>query len=163
MVFVSSKPFSFPKKPLPNLPFPYRDVVTIGRNRLMCFPLFLKDTVDNKARLAPPSHIKTTSSLIEYMHILFFFFYQRGKQENKDLLSCLAASNFSSGHPWEPYIFTYGKLSLDFMGCIVLGFCEKRRSENLTVCGKTEQERDVLIPQFFCCDMKNRSKPKVMG
>lgn len=59
------------------------------------------------------------------------------------------ASNFPSGHPWEPYIFTYGTLTLDFMRWIVLGYCEKRKSKTLTICGKTEhgvRERKMFSP-----------------
>lgn len=158
---------------------PCRDVV---RNSSMYPPrppwqvYQLKDTVDNKAWLAPPSHIKTTPSPTEYTHVhssLFFSCSQRETHENKEIFyRCLAASNFPSGHPWEPYIFTYGKPSLDFMGWIVLGFCEKRRSKILTVCGKTELEwergrererEDVLILQFIWCDVKNSLKYKVVG
>ncbi len=75
------------------------------------------------------------------MHILFSFTREESKK-TRIFYRCLAANNFPSGHPREPYIFTYGKLGLDFMGWIVLGFCEKRRSKNLTVCGKTEQPRE---------------------
>lgn len=86
--------------------------------------------------------------------LLFFSFSQRETHENKEIFyRCLAASNFPSGHPWEPYIFTYGKPSLDFMGWIVLGFCEKRRSKILTVCGKTELEWESKSEKmFWSCD-----------
>lgn len=63
------------------------------------------------------------------------------------------------------HTFTYGKLSLHFMGGIDLGFCERREGKLLTVCGKTEQEReeDVFILQFFCYDIKNRSTFKALA
>lgn len=105
-------------------------------------------TVDNEAWLAPPSHIKTTSIPTEYMHS--FFFSREKSKKTRIFYRCLAASNFPSGHPWEPYIFTYGKLSLGFMGWIVLGSCEKRRSKTLTVCGKTERDGERCFdPAIF--------------
>lgn len=146
-----------------------RHVVTIGRNSLVCFPHSDRFTDWRILWITRPDlHHPVTSKLYPVPLSTYTFFFNFFLPERK------ARKQGSSIAVSRPVIFLQGtrgshtfshmaKWVWIFMGWIVLGFCENRRSKMLTVCGKDRAGERCFDPAIFLLWHEKRVQAQSYG